>query len=108
MRLPAALIGGAFMLGMAVPAHADGVDDQFLATLQAADLTYSDPGRVITAGKAVCTMAGRGTPLADIVKDVQKLNPQLQSDNAARFTAIAANIYCPDALNAGPAPPNGG
>lgn len=108
MRFSAALIGFAVMLGMAAPAHADGADDQFLATLQAAGLTYSDPGRVVAAGKAVCTMAGQGTPLADIVASVQKLNPKLQGDNAARFTAIAANIYCPDALGTGPAPANGG
>ncbi len=107
MRFSAALIGLAAMLGMAAPARADGADDQFLATLQAAGLTYSDPGRVVAAGKAVCTMAGQGTQLAAIVHSVEKLNPRLQGDNAARFTAIAANIYCPDALGAGPAPLNG-
>ncbi|MFY2859861.1 DUF732 domain-containing protein [Mycobacterium sp. THU-M104] len=107
MRFSAALVGFGVMLGMAVPAHADGADDQFLATLQAAGLTYADPGRAIAAGKEVCTMAGRGTQLADIVRSVQKLNPKLAADNAARFTAIAADVYCPDALSTGPAPPNG-
>ena len=108
MRFSAAVIGLAVMLGVAVPAHADAPDDQFLATLQAAGITYSDPGRAIAAGKAVCNMAGQGTQMADIVKSVQKLNPKLQGDNAAKFTAIAANVDCPDALGAVPAPPNGG
>jgi hypothetical protein len=36
--------------------------------------------------------------MADVVKDVQNLNPGLHWDNAARFTAIAANVYCPQAL----------
>jgi len=106
------LIGPAVVLGIAigpaVPARADGNDDRFLATLQAAGITYSDPGRAIAAGKEVCRMAGRGTQLADIVQNVQKLNPRLQADNAARFTAIAANVYCPSALGPGAPAPNGG
>jgi hypothetical protein len=103
-----ALIGPAVVVGMAVPAHADSNDDQFLATLDAAGITYSDPGRAITAGKAVCRLAGRGTQLVDIVKNVQNLNPKLQGDNAARFTAIAVNSYCPAALGTGTVPANGG
>ncbi len=102
----AAVIAGA--IAGAAPAHADGTDDRFLATLQAADITYSDPGRAIAAGKEVCRMAGRGTQLADIVHNVQKLNPKLQGDNAARFTAIAANVYCPTALGPGTPATNGG
>jgi hypothetical protein len=108
MKLFLALIGPAVMIGMAVPAHADSNDDQFLATLQAAGITYSDAGRAVKAGKAVCRMVGQGTQLVDIVKTVQNLNPKLRSDNAARFTAIAANAYCPTALGTGPPPNNGG
>jgi len=36
----------------------------------------------------------------DVVKDIQAQNSGLRGDNAARFTAIAANVYCPSALSA--------
>ena len=36
--------------------------------------------------------------MADVVKTVQSENPGLHGDNAARFTAIAANVYCPTTL----------
>ncbi len=87
------------MIGTAVPAHADSSDDAFLATVKAAGLTYSDPDRAITAGKTVCKMVDQGKQLVDVVKTIQILNPGLQGDNAARFTAIAANVYCPQALS---------
>ena len=38
--------------------------------------------------------------MADLVKTVQAQNPGLSSDNAAKFAAIAANVYCPNALPA--------
>ena len=93
-----ALTSLAAAIGMAVPAHADGNDDAFLASLQAAGITFPDPGRAIAAGKWVCQAAGQGTPMADVVKAVQAQNSKLREDNAAKFTAIAANVYCPNAL----------
>jgi Protein of unknown function (DUF732) len=85
-------------IGMAVPAHADSNDDAFLASLQAAGITYPDPARVIAAGKWVCQAVGQGTQMVDVVKTVQAQNSGLRGDNAAKFTAIAANVYCPQAL----------
>jgi Protein of unknown function (DUF732) len=87
-------------IGLAVPARADSNDDEFLASLQAAGITYPDPGRVIAAGKWVCQAVGQGTQMVDVVKAVQAQNSGLHGDNAARFTAIAANVYCPQALTA--------
>ncbi len=86
-------------IGMAAPALADSNDDTFLATLQAAGITYHSTDRAIAAGKAVCKMAGQGKPMVDVVKTVQSLNPAMHGDNAARFTAIAASVYCPQALS---------
>jgi hypothetical protein len=90
----------AAVIGMAVPAHADSADDAFLATVRAAGITFPDPGRAITAGRWVCKMANQGDPLADIVKTVEARNPGLTTENAAKFAAIAANTYCPNALPA--------
>ncbi|BBZ44841.1 hypothetical protein MPRM_21220 [Mycobacterium parmense] len=92
------LAGLAVVTGLAAPARADSNDDAFLASLQAAGITYPDPGRVIAAGRWVCQAVGQGTQMADVVKTVQAQNSGLHGDNAARFTAIAANVYCPQAL----------
>ncbi len=98
MRLLLVLTSFAGMIGMAAPAFADTSDDQFLASLQAAGIGYPSPDRVIAAGKLVCQLAGQGKPMADVVNTIQGANPGLHGDNAARFTAIAAEAYCPKAL----------
>jgi Protein of unknown function (DUF732) len=97
-RLLVLLTSLAAAIGLAVPARADD-DVAFLASLQAAGITYPDPSRAIAAGKWVCQAVGRGTQLADVVKSIQAQNSGLTGDNAARFTAIAANVYCPQALS---------
>jgi hypothetical protein len=97
MKLLFTLVGLAAMIGTAAPAYADGVDDTFLATLHAAGITFPDPERAVAAGKWVCN-AVQGNPMADVVKTIQSENPGLHGDNAARFTAIAANVYCPTTL----------
>jgi hypothetical protein len=96
-----ALAGLAVVVGMAGPARADGDDDAFLVSLQAAGITYPDPGRAIAAGRWVCQAVGQGTPMVDVVKTIQVQNAGLHGDNAARFTAIAANVYCPQTLSPG-------
>jgi hypothetical protein len=88
----------AAMIGMAAPAYADASDDRFLASLQAAGVTFPDPVKVIAAGKWVCQTVGQGAQMVDVVKTIQTKNPGLSGDNAAKFTAIAANVYCPQAL----------
>ncbi|WP_082951786.1 DUF732 domain-containing protein [Mycobacterium sp. 852002-51057_SCH5723018] len=89
----------AAIVGMAVPARADSNDDAFLVSLHAAGITFPDPARVVAAGKWVCQAVGQGTQMADVVKTIQSQNAGLHGDNAARFTAIAANVYCPQALS---------
>jgi hypothetical protein len=93
-----ALTSLAATIGMALPARADSNDDAFLVSLQAAGITFPDPGRAIAAGKWVCQAVGQGTPMVDVVKTIQTQNSGLRGDNAAKFTAIAANVYCPNAL----------
>lgn len=94
------MLGFAAAIGLAVPAHADSSDDTFLATVRAAGLEYSNPDQVITSGKTVCKLMNHGTEMPDIVNLIQMVNPELRGDNAAQFTAIAANSYCPQALSA--------
>ena len=98
MKLLVSLASLAAMIGTAVPAYADSVGDTFLATLRAAGISFPDPERAVAAGKWICGAVHGGNPMADVVKTVQTENPGLHGDNAARFTAIAANVYCPTTL----------
>jgi hypothetical protein len=93
-----ALTSLAVVIGMAVPARADGSDDEFLGMVHAAGITFPDPQRVVAAGKWVCQQAGTGAPMVDLVKSVEEMNPALTQDKAAKFAAIAAHVYCPSAV----------
>jgi hypothetical protein len=99
MKLLLTVTSFAAIIGMAVPAHADSTDDAFLASLQAAGITYSDPDKAVGAGKWVCQTVGQGTQMTDVIKTLQSKNSSLSDEKAAKFTAIAANAYCPDAIS---------
>jgi hypothetical protein len=92
------LVSAVAMIGMAAPAYADPMDDQFLAALTASGVTFPDPSRAIAAGKWVCQAVGQGTQMVDVVKTVEDRNPGLREENAAKFAAIAATAYCPGSL----------
>jgi hypothetical protein len=97
MRLLLMLAGLATMIGLAVPAHADSTDDQFLAALGPAGVNFDDPGKAVAAGKSVCKMANDSSMrMANVVIAIKGANPGLTWEKAADFTRIAANAYCPD------------
>lgn len=103
MKLLVAVCGLAAMIGLAGPAHSDpgvpGVENGgFLAELQAAGITYSDPAQVVSAAQAVCGLADRGETGLQIISDVKTNNPGLTTDNAAKFVAISARSFCPHHL----------
>ena len=98
MRPLLLLITFAGVIGMAAPAYADTSDAEFLAALQKAGIGFPSPDKVIAAGRLVCQLSGQGKPMADVVNTIQGANPGLHGDNAARFTAIAADAYCPQAI----------
>lgn len=92
------LTGLAAAIVMATTAHADSNDDAFLASLKAVDVTYQDPGRVITVGRWICQAVRQGEQMSEVVKAVEAQNPGLSADSSAKFTAIAASVYCPSTL----------
>jgi Protein of unknown function (DUF732) len=99
MRFRLTLASLAAMIGTAVPAFADSTDDQFLAALGAAGITYPDADKAIAAGKSVCTMAGdQNMRMVNVIIAIHNSNPRLQWDKAADFVNIAANAYCPQVL----------
>lgn len=99
MKLLLIVTGFAAIIGMAVPAHADSTDDAFLASLDKASITYSDPDKAVAAGKWVCTTVKGGTGMTDVVSTLQSKNSDLSDDKANKFAAIAANAYCPDQVS---------
>ncbi|KAA1248557.1 DUF732 domain-containing protein [Mycobacterium simiae] len=99
MRLLLTLTGVAVAVGTAVPARADANQNQaFLVALGAAGITYQNSEATVAVGKKVCDMAKDGKPAVEVVRNLQDLNPGLTQVNAARFTAIAAGVYCPQQL----------
>ncbi|BBX61473.1 hypothetical protein MSAS_06470 [Mycobacterium saskatchewanense] len=106
MKKALLLAGIAVAIGAAAPAHADltSKDQAFLNTLNQAGLVYLSPDRAVTAGKSVCTLADNGMDGAEIVQNLQEKNPGFQGDGAAKFTALAAQAYCPEKLTSGDAP----
>ena len=78
MKILLTLASVAVLVGTAAPAHADGNDDIFLATLSAAGITFPDAHNAVAAGRWVCFAVHGGTAMADVVKKVQVENPGLQ------------------------------
>jgi hypothetical protein len=104
MKLLLTMASFVAVIGMAVPAHADSTDDSFIASLNAAGITYSDPDAVVGAGKWVCDKVSGGTDMSDVVKTLTSKNSSLNPDKATKFAAIAANAYCPDAISSTSSP----
>lgn len=106
------LLGAVTAIGLAAPAHAGfGVVDQlsaddvdvtgnagFLESLKAADITYTSPDQAVAAGRAVCGLVDRGETGLDVIFDLKADNPDITTDGAAEFAALAAHAYCPQQL----------
>lgn len=108
MRLLLLLLGVSVMIGLAGRAHADpevevgGATDTgdaaFLASLEAAGITYNRSDLVISTGKAVCRLMANGTPSMEILTDLKKGNPEMVPGHGEQFVAISARSYCPSQL----------
>jgi hypothetical protein len=96
MKLLLTAAGFAAVIGMAVPAHADSTDDAFIASLNKAGISFSDPDKATGAGQWVCKTVKGGTGISDVVTTLQSKNSDLSEDKANKFAAIAVSTYCPD------------
>jgi Protein of unknown function (DUF732) len=88
-------------LSFAGPAHADpgaDLDGSFLDSLTRAGITVVSRPGAIKAGKSVCSLMEQGKPELDVIQQVTRQNPALDTTRAAQFTAIAASAYCPQYL----------
>jgi hypothetical protein len=102
MRTLVVLAGLTAFIGLAVPAQADpdnaapNPDASFLAALDKAGITYGDGSLAVKVGKRACDMMNEGTPQVDVIKQVSSANSGFTVDGAAKFTMIAAGVYCPE------------
>jgi hypothetical protein len=107
MKRLLAMAAACVMLGLAAPLHADpgpaplpdGDDAGFLAALRQVGISYSDPGRAVTSGKAVCACLNNGESGLELVHDVKSRNPGFDMEVASNFAMIAAKYYCPHQLS---------
>jgi hypothetical protein len=116
MRRLLTLLSVAAAIALAAPAHGDpspsptqtpdpAVDADFLAQLRQAGLSYQDPAAAIAAARTVCDLVDSGEQDTNIVNNLQLRNPGFGGNGAAKFTAIAANSYCPHYLTGEGRPP---
>lgn len=104
MRRLLVLLGVAAALGLASPAQADpnrtdpNLDASFLDSLTKAGITIKSRAGAVQAGKTTCGMMEQGQPELDVIQQVTRQNPGLDTTRAAQFTAIAASAYCPQFL----------
>jgi hypothetical protein len=94
------------MIGFAGPAPADpdgsGASDTdsaaFLDTLRAAGISYSNEDMAIAAAHVVCRLTRLGKSGPEVVTILKNNNPELTTEHAAQFMAIAERSYCPQEL----------
>ncbi|MGV0626832.1 DUF732 domain-containing protein [Mycolicibacter minnesotensis] len=100
MRARVALLGAVAAVGFAAPAHAypSDVDTTFLASLQAAGITYNNADQAIVTAKMVCGYMAEGQPSPAVLDGLKARNPGLTTAHGAQFVGIAAQVYCPDQL----------
>jgi hypothetical protein len=93
-------------IGLAVPAHADGAEDDadFLAGLKQLGIHYNSPDRAIEIGKAICDHMSHDVTAGEISKDLTDNNPGLTPMQAAKFAVVAGGTYCPEQLGGAPKP----
>jgi hypothetical protein len=83
------------LVGVAAPtAHADAVDDNFLAALKAKGINVDSPQRAIIAGHVVCDQLDLGRQPSDVANDVSK-NSNLDGYHAGFFVGASIAAFCP-------------
>jgi hypothetical protein len=96
IRVPVAAVGAITVAAtLAAPAHADVVDNSFLAALSNAGITYGAPATTIALGHSVCPMLvepqGNFDSVVSSVADISGMS----KDVAGAFALIALSEYCP-------------
>jgi hypothetical protein len=80
---------------LAAPAHADVIDNSFLAALSIAGIAYSAPASTVALGHSVCPMLVESQQGFDSVVANVSDNTGMSADAAGTFALIAIGQYCP-------------
>lgn len=78
----------------AATAHADAVDNNFLAALKAKGINFASPQAAIIAGHEVCDELDLGRQPSDVATDVTK-NSNLDGYHAGFFIGASIAAFCP-------------
>lgn len=90
-------IGGAALVGLAAPAHADiDPDAAFLNAVDQAGIEYTDPQEAVAVGREVCDYLHAGHPANSAARALKISNRSLSVKNAARFVTFARTAFCPN------------
>jgi hypothetical protein len=83
------------LVGVAAPtAHADAVDNNFLAALKAKGINFASPQAAIIAGHEVCDELDLGRQPSDVATDVTK-NSNLDGYHGGFFVGASIAAFCP-------------
>jgi hypothetical protein len=75
-------------------AHADVVDETFLAALKSKGINFASPQAAIIAGHQVCDELDLGRQPSDVANDVTK-NSNLDGYHAGFFVGVSIAAFCP-------------
>jgi hypothetical protein len=75
-------------------AHADLIDDAFVAAVKAKGIDFASPQAAIIAGHEVCDELDLGKQKSDIANEVMTNSP-LDGYHAGFFVGAAVAAYCP-------------
>lgn len=81
-------------VGAAPTARAHPNDDEFLAALQAKDITYQSADAATVAGHLVCSELDQGETPGQVAQDVIN-NSDLDPYHAGYFVGASIGAYCP-------------
>ncbi len=85
----------AVLLTASATAHADSVDDRFLATLKSEGITDQvSGGHAIDAAHFVCVKLDNGATPSDVVNDVV-FSSNMPAYHSGVFVGASIDAYCP-------------
>jgi hypothetical protein len=79
----------------AATAHADPIDDEFLASINAQHIQYPSPQAALDTAREVCGELVAGRNQSEVVGDVMKRSA-LDGFHAGFFVGAAIGAYCPN------------
>lgn len=85
-------------LAGAATASANGVDDEFLSNIAAADITWGSERAVIKQAHLVCQFFDEGATAVDVAEEILA-GTDLNTEQTAVFMVEAVSAYCPEHLD---------